>query len=59
MDASNQILLIAQKPRVIGGMHFLTKVRFFNFEIFVCNVCGFSISLYKGFPVNLYGNLAL
>lgn len=46
MDASKQIVLIARKPRVIGGAHLLTKVRFFNFEIFVYVYVWALVSLY-------------
>lgn len=28
MDTSNEILLVAQKPRAMGDVHLLTKVRF-------------------------------
>ena len=44
MDISNQILLITQKRKAIGGMHLLTKVRFFNLKYLCVYVCGFSIS---------------
>ena len=32
MDISNQILLIAQKPKAMGNVQLLTKVRLLNLE---------------------------
>jgi len=49
MDISNQIVLIAQKPKEVGGMHLLTKVRFFNLK-YLCVLCVALVSLVqKGF----------
>lgn len=46
MDISNQILLVAQKPKELGGIHTISKVRYFNLK-YLCIVCGFSFSYVK------------
>jgi len=52
MDTSNQIVIIAQKPKAMGDVHSITKVRFLN--LIYSRVCTWLSNLFIQWLISLW-----